>query len=74
MTFKKELSTTTYRLQIVQLIDQKKKEGSLRTQSEIDEFWREIRKPKVFKRRFPPSHSGILIYLANAERKIHCIR
>ena len=60
-------------LQIVQLMDEKKKEGGLRTQSEVDTFWRQIRKPEVFSKYFPPSLSGKISSFSFQVTFITCI-
>jgi len=44
--------------QIVVLQDKLKREGKLRTQGDVDQFWRDIRRPEVFYQHFKVSRNG----------------
>ncbi|XP_052811300.1 uncharacterized protein LOC128238969 [Mya arenaria] len=46
------LMTPTFKSWIVVLQDKLRREGKLKTQADVDQFWRDIRKPEVFYEHF----------------------
>ena len=58
--------------QIVELQDKMKKEGKLRTQSDVDKFWEEITQPDVFYAQFKVNRSGGEDFLSRVMTKLDC--
>ena len=57
-------------LQIVELQDKMRREGKLKTQSDVDKFWEEITQPDVFYAQFKVNRSaGEEEYLSCVTRK-----
>ena len=63
-------STQIIILQIVELQDKMRREGKLRTQSDVDKFWEEITQPDVFYAQFKVNRSaGEEEYMSCVARK-----